>query len=546
MTPARSRGSGGSAVRRVLWGSAWQVRGPLAASIGGAVVRQAGFLAAPYLLSFAVDDGVSARDVGATASWCGLVAAAAVLQFLGMCGWDWFANLADARAGAALRTRVRAGVLGGRVPSGTGDLVVRAGRDVGLVRVWVHGLPTWAVIAVTVVVLVPGLASLDPWLLLVAVTTAPCLALLSVVYPRRFARASAHVATGHGARADVVDQIVRAAVTLRGVGAEATVVARHHEVSGELARRTVTAGGILARWTALGEGVPAIASAVGVLVGAHAVLDGRLTVGGLVTFTGWMTTVGVAVQVGLARWTQSVDAKVAAGRLDPLLSAGDSHPGEGTTRVLEARGLVVVPGATCLDLTLEPGRLVAVTGAIASGKSMLLRVLAGLEVPFSGQVLADGVPVAAGTSPTGVQYVPQRPLLMAGTVRDNLALGAASADPGHDDEVFRTALAAVGLDEELHGRAGDVLDLGVGEGGGALSGGQRQRLALARALVSRAGVLLLDDVTSAVDPATGRRLVAAVRHAARDRVVVAVGHDRLLHDEADVVVWLEDRAGVTV
>ncbi|WP_432511449.1 ATP-binding cassette domain-containing protein [Kineococcus sp. SYSU DK001] len=529
----------------VLHGAVRQVRGPLAAATAGAVVRQAGFLAAPYLLSFAVDDGVAAGDVGATALWCAAVALAAAVQFAGVCTWDWYANLADARAGAWLRTRVREGALAGRTTLGTGDLVVRAGRDVGLVRTWVHGLPTWAVIAVTVAVLVPGLAALDPWLLLVAAATAPALAVLSVVYPRRFEAASAHAAQAHGARADVVDQVVRAAVTLRGVGAEETLVRRHREVSADLARRTVRASGVLARWTSLGEGVPAVAAAAGVLVGAAAVLDGRLSVGGLVTFTGWMATVGVAVQVGLTRWTHAVDARVGAVRLLPLLTAAPAPgpAGAPAVRELRARDLVVVPGAAALDLDLEPGRLVAVHGAVASGKSTLLAVLAGQAAPATGELLADGAPVT-GPLP-GVQLVAQRPLVLSGTVRENLALGAASADPAADDDRYRRALADVGLDAELDGRAGDVLDLDVGEGGAELSGGQRQRLALARALVADPGVLLLDDVTSAVDPRTARRLVAAARRAAAGRVVVAVGHEPLLLAAADRVVALRDRAAVT-
>ncbi|MDM8083675.1 ABC transporter ATP-binding protein [Cellulomonas cellasea] len=534
-------------VRRLLRGTAWQVRGPLLTAVLGAVARQAGFLAAPYLLSVAVDDGVVAGDAGAVAFWCAALAVAALLQFAGMCVWDQGANLADARAGSVLRARVREGAIHGADGLETGDLLVRAGRDVGLVRVWVHGLPTWAVIAVTAAVLVLGLAALDVWLLLVAGATAPCLAVLSVVYPRRFERASRAAADAHGSRANVVDQIVRAARGLRGVGAEDAIIRRHDAASAELAERTVRASGVLARWTALGEGVPAVAASVGVLVGAVAVLDGRLTVGGLVAFTGWMATVGVAVQVGLMRWTQSVDARVGAARLAPVIAraparpAGAATPARRVARV-EARALVPVPGASAVDVTLTPGRLVVVTGGIASGKSMLLRVLAGLVAPAGGALLADGSPVRAPLS--GAHLVPQRPVVLTGTVRDNLALGAASGDATADDARYRQALAGVGLDVDLAGRAPDLLDLEVGEDGGALSGGQRQRLALARGLVAEPALLLLDDVTSAADGHTAARLVAAMRRAARERIVVAAGHDDLLLAAADEVVVLRDRATV--
>lgn len=535
-------------VRRLLRGVARDVRGSLVAAMLGALVRQAGFLAAPFLLSFAIDDGVAAGDAAAAARWCGAIALAALLQYAGLCVWEHFGNRADALAGVTLRTRVRRGVLagGGAETLGTGDLVVRSGRDVDLVRVWVHGLPTWAVIAITIAVLVPGFASLDPWLLLVAAATAPCLAVLSIVYPKRFERASGRAAEAHGRRADVVDQIVRAGLGLRGIGAEEAILARHQEASADLARRTVRASGVLARWTAFGEGVPALATAVGVLVGALAVLDGRLSVGSLVTFTGWMATVGIAVQVGLMRWTQGVDAKVGAARLLPVIGdERERRPAVPAPSHLRARGLVPVAGASPVDVDLVPGRLVAVTGPVASGKSMLLRVLAGERPAAAGVLLADGVPVGEARV-DGVRLVPQRPLVVTGTVRDNLALGSASGNPVADDERYRAALATVGLDVELSGHGEgmpeDVLDLELGEGGGELSGGQRQRLAFACALMARPRVLLLDDATSAVDPHTAAKLVAAMRGAAREGIVVAAGHDPRLLEEADVVVAMADRA----
>ncbi|MBE7952729.1 ABC transporter ATP-binding protein [Microbacterium oxydans] len=529
---------------RLLRRAAWSVRGPLALSMAGAVVRQAGFLAAPFVLRFAIDDGVIGGDLGAAAWWAAVVLAAGVAQFLGMCVWDHFANLADARTGVLLRTRLRTCAIAdsGRASGGTGDLVIRAGRDVDLVRVWVHGLPTWVVIAVTVGVLVPGLASLDPWLLVVAGATVPCLIVLAVVYPRRFERASMHAAEAHGRRADAVDHLLRSAVTVRGAGMENTVVERHARLSADLSERTVRAGGILARWTALGEGIPAVATAVGVVVAVFAVLDGRLTVGGLVTFSGWMATVGIAVQVGLQRWTQSADARVGAARLQPVLDAQTAAAGGTSARRIVLDELRIFPEGEPIALTLEPGRLIGLSGPTGSGKSTLLRVMAGIEAPHAGRVLVDGAPP---TGPVGgVHLVPQRPLVLNGTVRENLALGAATEDGDADDARYRRALATVGLDTELASRSVDALDASVGEGGGELSGGQVQRLALARALVVEPAVLLLDDVTSAVDATTGARIIAAITAVARERIVVVAGHGAIL-DAADAVLRLPARTEVS-
>ncbi|MFV0526430.1 MAG: ATP-binding cassette domain-containing protein [Acidimicrobiales bacterium] len=537
--------NGPVSVRRLLLRVAGEVRGVLLLAALGAAVRQAGFLAAPYLLQFAVDDGVAEGDAVATAWWCAAIAAAAAVQFVGMCVWDYYANLADGRSMAWLVHRVRQGIIHHDHTIGAGDLVVRATRDVKLIRIWIHGLPTWIVISVTIIVLVPGLVALGPWLLVVALTTAPCLAALSIVYPRRFKRASGRAADAHSDRADVVDQIVRAGAGLRGIGAEGVVIERHRRASVELADRTVRASGVLARWTALGEGVPALATAGGVLIGAVAVLDGRLTVGGLVTFSGWMATVGIAVQVGLMRWTQSVDARVGAARLLPLMGNPRSdHDGPSPNRI-EARGVEVFEGAAPVSFDVVPGRVVVVTGPIASGKSSLLRVLAGTQAPFRGELVVDGQPADDAPLP-GVHIVPQRPLLLTGTVRDNLALGLASGDAARDEERFRWALDEVAFAAELTGREPntDLLTVHVGEGGADLSGGQRQRLALARALVSDAPVLLLDDVSSAIDRRTTTEVVAALHRAAHHRIVVAASHDPALVASADEVIELRPKVRI--
>lgn len=521
-------------VARWLSSVAWTVRRPLSLAVGGAVVRQCGFLAMPAILAYAVDDAVTAGDVTAGIRWAAVLVAAAVVQFLGMCAWDWFANTADARAGALLRSRLverlwrRAGAPAGE--AGSGDLVLRASRDVDIVRVWVHGLPTWSVIGLTVVVLIPGIFDLDPLLLIVAAATVPLLVVLNVLYPRRFERASDETARAHGDRADVVEHLLRSAVTTRGIGAEDVLRDRHHARSAALVEHTVRAGGILARWTSLGEGIPAVATAVGLLVGVVAVGDGRLTVGGLVAFSGWMGTIGIAVQVGLARAAQTVQARVSARRLIEVLGpapitgrapAADGDPLAGTDPPRFTASLTTPSGPVELDL--RAGEILAVAGPTGSGKSTLLTALAGRTTPAAGTVALDGVPLdewPADRLAREVVLVPQRPVVMAGTVRENLELG----DP-HDPATLIAALRATGLDRDLGGIGSDAgLDTPIGDGAGTLSGGQVQRLAVARALVARPRVLLLDDVTSAVDTATESTLVQAIRSFARDRIVIVAGH----------------------
>lgn len=533
-------------VARWLSSVAWRVCRPLSLAVGGALVRQCGFLAMPAILAFAVDDAVTAGDVAAGIVWAAALLAAAVIQFLGMCAWDWYANAADARAGALLRSRLleRLWQRDRADPHravGSGDLVLRASRDVDIVRVWVHGLPTWSVIGLTVAVLIPGIFDLDPMLLIVAMATVPLLVVLNLWYPRRFERASAATARAHGDRADVVEHLLRSAVTTRGIGAEHVLRDRHHQRSAALVDHTVRAGGILARWTALGEGIPAVATAVGLLVGVVAVGDGRLTVGGLVAFSGWMGTIGIAVQVGLARAAQTVQARVSARRLIDVLGPEpvarrsdpptDAHPAPRTDPPRLTAAVATPSGP--IELDLRAGEILAVAGPTGSGKSTLLSALAGRAGPAVGTVTVDGVPLAdwpADRLAREVVLVPQRPVVMAGTVRENLELGEPC-----DAERLAEALRATGLDRDLGDAA---LDTVVGDGAGTLSGGQIQRLAVARALVAGPRVLLLDDVTSAVDAATEMTLVQAIRAFARDRIVVVAGHRAAVLDTASGTLTL--------
>lgn len=155
-------------------------------------------------------------------------------------------------------------------------------------------------------------------------------------------------------------------------------------------------------------------------------------------------------------------------------------------------------------------RWVCLTGASGSGKTTLFRLILGLYAPQSGRVYLE---TAAGEIPCTAAtrrlfgYVPQTPALFSGTIRENLLL----ANPRAEEPALRAALerAGCGFVRDLP----EGLDTPLGEGGGGLSAGQRQRLAAARALLAGAEILLLDEVTSALDRETGDRLLADLAEA---------------------------------
>jgi ABC-type multidrug transport system fused ATPase/permease subunit len=189
-----------------------------------------------------------------------------------------------------------------------------------------------------------------------------------------------------------------------------------------------------------------------------------------------------------------------------------------------------------LDFAIAPGRTVAVVGATASGKSTLTSLVTRLVDPQSGAIRVDGQDLrelAPGELAAHVALVPQSAFLFDDSVRDNVTLGADLPDE-LVWEALRTAQADGFVAGLQHG-----LDSQLGERGTTLSGGQRQRLSLARALVRRPRLLVLDDATSAVDPEVEARILAAMRRRGGDSTLLLIAYRKATIALADEVLFLD-------
>ncbi len=191
-----------------------------------------------------------------------------------------------------------------------------------------------------------------------------------------------------------------------------------------------------------------------------------------------------------------------------------------------------------VNLTVAPGERVALIGPSGAGKSTLLGLLLGFVTPTSGRVELGGVNLAdvdLADWRRQVAWVPQRPHLFAASLADNLRLGA----PDADDAALWAAVRAAHL-EEVVARLPDGLDTRIGEGGVGLSSGQRQRVALARAFLRDAPVLLLDEPTARLDPASEAAVADATAALVAGRTTLLVAHRPALLALADRVVRVED------
>jgi len=210
------------------------------------------------------------------------------------------------------------------------------------------------------------------------------------------------------------------------------------------------------------------------------------------------------------------------GEADPVPQGQQTVAARGSEIRLENLSVAGRDGHSPHELTaaIQPGRVTVLTGRNGAGKSTALQAIAGLTVPSAGRIRVAGVDVA-DLDPAAwwrqLSWLPQRSVLVPGTVRDNLVLLGAVED-------LEGACAAAGFDTVL-AELPDGMDTVLGRGGVGMSLGQRQRLGLARALGSRAPVLLLDEPTAHLDAHTEERVLGAIVERARaGATVVVVGH----------------------
>ncbi|HWC77196.1 MAG TPA: ABC transporter ATP-binding protein [Blastocatellia bacterium] len=196
------------------------------------------------------------------------------------------------------------------------------------------------------------------------------------------------------------------------------------------------------------------------------------------------------------------------------------------------------PALSSVNLHIAPGQTVAFVGAVGSGKSTLMNLVPRLLDAEPGQVLIDGHPIREiplNTLRKSIGYVPQETFLFGDTVAGNIAFGVESAS---DEEIAQAATEA-GIADEILGFPKGYLTV-VGERGITLSGGQKQRTAIARALIRRPRILILDDALSSVDTYTEERILTHLRNVMVGRTCLLVSHRVSTVKDADLIVVLEE------
>lgn len=294
----------------------------------------------------------------------------------------------------------------------------------------------------------------------------------------------------------------------------------------------------------------AIGMAVLLVLAAREAAAGRLTAGGFSVLM--VSMVGIIpplrqltnVQAMLQRGVGSAERVFSVVDAPDERDTGD-RPMDRAKGLLEFRNVSarypgqVRPAIEGISFTARPGTVTAIVGRSGSGKTTLIKLIPRFYEPESGQVLLDGHPIdeyKLHDLRRQVAMVSQRVILFDASVADNVAYGEMQgAEPDRLAESVRHANAM-----EFVERLPDGLDTRIGEHGGRLSGGQRQRLAIARAMLKDAPILILDEATAALDNESERLVQDALEHLMPDRTTLVIAHRLSTIEHADQVLVLDE------
>ncbi len=441
----------------------------------------------------------------------------------------------------------------------TGQLLSNASSDVEAAWAPIAPLPMAVGTIAMMVIAVVQMLLADLVLAVVGLLVFPAVIGANVVYQRLAQGWAARAQQLRAELSEVAHESFEGALVVKTLGREREETQRFGDLAAELRETNIRLGRIRAAFDPVLGALPNLGVLVVLVVGVSRVLAGSAAAGDVVTIAYLLTI--VAFPIRSLGWVLGELPRSVVGfrRVAGVLAAtGEMTHGERRLRPveggpeglrLESRGLTYAfePGRPVLrgvDLVVEPGRSVALVGATASGKSTLTTLLGRLLDPDEGEVLLDGEDVrdlAAGELATAVALVAQTAFLFDDTVRGNVTLGL----DVEDEQVWAALRDAQAAD--FVAALPDGLDARLGERGATLSGGQRQRISLARALVRRPRVLVLDDATSAVDPEVEARILAALRRPGPDgdgASLVVVAYRKATIALADEVAHLVD--GVVV
>ncbi len=539
-------------VTRSLKPYAWLVVATLVLQL----VQTGSLLTLPTLQADIVDNGIAKGDIAHIWVIGGIMLGVALLQVVAAIAGAWFGARLSMAMGRDLRKQVFERVQAfseqevGRF--GAPSLITRSTNDVmqiqtvtAMALTIMIGAPIQAVGGVVMAIRQDIGTS---WIMAVLIPV--MLVSIGLIVVRMVP-----VFRGMQERIDAVNRVLREQLT--GIRVIRAFVREDHErerfadVNARLTALGLRAGRIFSLAFPLVMLIVNVGSVAVIWFGSQGVAAGTTQIGAMMAFLQYLIQILMAVMMAVMMSMMLPRAAVSADRVSAVLATESSVvPPADPVRELDGSGTVEFrdvefryPGASepvlsGISFTARSGETTAIIGSTGAGKTTLVSLIPRLFDVTGGAVLVDGVDVRRIDEDLlwgGIGLVPQRAYLFAGTVASNLRFGRPEAT---DEELWAALRTAQG--EDFVRAMPDGLDSPIAQGGTNVSGGQRQRLAIARALVKRAPIVVFDDAFSALDTTTDARLRAALAADAKDmtRIVVAQRVSTIL--EAEQILVLED------
>ena len=399
-----------------------------------------------------------------------------------------------------------------------------------------------------------GIVGLMFWLnwdfALVAVGVTPFLLFFVARFKRAVKKAQHQVRLQQANIVTVVQEGLESVRVVKAFGRQDLEEARLGEVSQATVAAALKARRVKSMLSPIVTVVVAACTAFVLWRGAALIITGAMTVGALTVFLAYLSKFFKPVQ-DLAKMTNSIaQAAVAVERIQGILDADNVIAEPVHARPLAAaRGEIVfehvafgydpnTPVLRDVSFRIEPGQMVGLVGTTGGGKSTIVRLIPRFYDANAGRVLIDGVDVKDYTKASlrsAIGYVLQDTVLFRGTIRENIAYGRARATEADIVEAAKLANA-----HDFISRMPQGYDTVVGERGLTLSGGQRQRIGIARAIIRKSRILILDEPTAALDTESERLVIEGLERLMKGRTVITIAHRLSTIRDANKIIVLKD------
>lgn len=517
-------------------------------------------LIVPLVMAKIIDNGIANRDSAYVWKMSG------VIVLLGVCGLGFAltCQFLAAKCAYGFGTELRA-ALYRHINSlsytsidriGTSSLVNRLTNDSMTVQ---NGVNMFIRLAVRAPFLVIGAAvmafTIDMRLSLVLIIAAPLISLIIFFIMRRTVPMYKRTQQKLDRASLLTRESLEGTRVIRAFSRQNEEIEEFNEAVNDIAECSAAVGRISAilnpaAFMIMNLGIVAI-----IWFGGLRIDSGSLTQGELTAFTNYMTQILLALVVLANLIVIFTKAFASANRISEVFAlppeeTGEVLPDRGSENIIEFRGVSFgyensgEDSVHDLSFTLRRGEMLGIIGGTGSGKSTAAALIPAFYRPTAGEVIVEGVNVndADVEALRGIiGTVPQKAVLFTGTLRENMRWRKADATDEEIIAALKTAQAWEFAEKLPHG-----LDTRISQGGKNLSGGQKQRIAIARALVGKPDILILDDSTSALDYATDLKLRKALKADLAGTSVVMISQRTTSLKDADRIIVMEDGAPVGI